>query len=89
MAHNPCSTLERVDGFLACFPGGEVTLKGARKAQIYNFDWVARKLLPPARQAEYGAKRALLLAEYGAKRAPLLAEYWAEIAIVFYQAFKE
>ena len=78
MAHNPCSTLERVDGFLACFPGGEVTLKGARKAQIYNFDWVARKLLPPARQAEYGAKRA-----------PLLAEYWAEIASAFYEAFRE
>ena len=89
MAHNPCTTPERIEGFLACFPGGVVTLEGAQKAKTYNLDWVARKLLPPARQAEYQAKTAPLQAEYQAKIAPLLADYWAKIAPLYNILFAE
>ena len=100
MIHNPCSTPERIAGFLACFPDGIVTLEGVLKAKTYNLDWVAEKLLPPTRWAEYRAKTAPQWAEYRAKRDLLLADYdakrdlpWADydakIALLFYEAFRE
>lgn len=73
MRHNPCSSPERIEGFLACFPDGIVTLEGVQKAKAYKLDWVARELLPSDRWAEYEAKTAPLWADYLVKRASLLA----------------
>ena len=82
MAKKPCPTTteERVDGFLACFPDGIVTLEGSQKAKSYNLYWVAQKLLSPTQWVEYQAKADELLEEYAAKTAPLQVEYQNKIA---------
>ena len=97
MAHKPCSTNgrpveERVDGFLACFPGGKVTLKGARKAAKagYTLHWVAVNLLPPGSWQTYytAMAKAQKVFFLGPKELDHRGKDFAKARVLaFYQAF--
>ena len=56
-------------------------------ADVFDWDWAARRLLSAPALAAYDAARAPALAAYHAARAPALAAYHAARATAFYDAW--